>query len=175
MYKDIISYQLAADVTEAHLLKVAGEIIENWMRKQQGFQKWEIHKNSDDSYTDIVYWNNKTDAKAAEAKMMDVPNGAAWFACYLEGSITSQNLEKIQSFVQVGAKEAIQAQTTIEQYQGGTLIIILLSSLATKLQLRCVLVASSSLPKACFVACCDIFEARASYTRIPKLELGNEK
>ncbi len=99
MYKDIISYQLAKDVTEAQLLTIAQDIIENWMRNQQGFQKWEIHKNSDGSYTDIVYWDSKADAKATEAQMMDIPNGAAWFACYKEGSITSQNLEKIQSFV----------------------------------------------------------------------------
>jgi hypothetical protein len=37
MYKDIITYQLADEVTEEHLLSVAEQIVENWMIKQHGF------------------------------------------------------------------------------------------------------------------------------------------
>ena len=46
MYKDIITYQLADGVSEAHLLSTASRIVEVWMRNQPGFIKWEIHKNN---------------------------------------------------------------------------------------------------------------------------------
>lgn len=55
MYKDIISYKLGENISEEHLLNVAIDITKNWLRKQPGFIKWEIHKNNDGGYTDIVY------------------------------------------------------------------------------------------------------------------------
>ena len=99
MYKDIIHYQLAEGVDQQHLLKVAGDIIESWMNKQVGFIKWEIHKNvNDNSYTDIVYWESESDAKNSEKEMMNIPNAGDWFACYKEASISSQNLQHVDSF-----------------------------------------------------------------------------
>lgn len=98
MHKDIISYKLAKDISEEHLLKVADEIIKTWMSKLKGFQKWEIHKNSDGGYTDIVYWNSKEDAKNAEKDMMNIPNGAEWFSCYEEGSVSGKYLTLIKEF-----------------------------------------------------------------------------
>ncbi len=98
MYKDLITYQLANGVTEAQLLKVASDIIENWMRKQPGFLKWEIHKGEDNSYTDIVYWASKDDAKKAEAEMTTIPDASDWFSCYKEGSISSKSLHKVSAF-----------------------------------------------------------------------------
>lgn len=98
MYKDIISYKLAPAITEDHLLKVAKDIIENWMRNQGGFIKWEIHKDSDGHYTDIVYWATKEDAKKAEADMVNIPNAGDWFACYEEGSISSKKLDQVAAF-----------------------------------------------------------------------------
>ena len=99
MYKDIITYKLAQGITEAHLLTVASEIIESWMNKQKGFINWEVHNTSEEgTYTDIVTWESKESAKAAEAKMMQVPNGMAWFACYEKGSIKSKNLVRVGEF-----------------------------------------------------------------------------
>lgn len=98
MYKDIISYELAEGITEDHLLKVAQQIVGSWMSKQEGFHKWEINKNSNGTYSDIVYWANKEAAKKAEAEMANIPNAGEWFACYKEGSIKSQNLTHIASF-----------------------------------------------------------------------------
>ncbi len=99
MYKDIISYQLADDIDENHLLNIASGIIESWMNKQAGFIKWEIHKNTNDnSYTDIVYWESEQDAKNSEKDMINIPNAGDWFACYKEGSINSQNLYQVGSF-----------------------------------------------------------------------------
>lgn len=98
MYKDIISYKLAAGVTEEHLLDVASEIIKTWMCKQPGFIKWEIHKINDGNYTDIVYWESKEDAKKSEADMVNIPNANDWFSCYEEGSISSKNLSQIATF-----------------------------------------------------------------------------
>jgi beta-lactamase class D len=98
MYKDTITYQLSKNTTEDHLLSVAKRIIEEWMSKQTGFQKWEIHKNSDSSYTDIVFWDSEEDAKKAEKEMVNIPNASEWFACYKEGTISSKKLHKIAQF-----------------------------------------------------------------------------
>ena len=100
MYKDIISYELADGVSEDHLLKVASEIIENWMTKQAGFIGWDIHSNANDdsAYTDIVYWKSEQDAKNAEKEMINIPNAADWFSCYKEGSINSLNLHQVGAF-----------------------------------------------------------------------------
>ncbi len=98
MYKDIITYKLADGVTEEHLLNIASQIIETWMRKQPGFIKWEIHKSNAGNYTDIVYWESKADAKTAEKEMANIPNANDWYACYENGSIESKNLEMIGTF-----------------------------------------------------------------------------
>ena len=74
MYKDIISYRLAKNVSEEHLLDVASDVFRNWMSKQTGLIGWEIHRSDDGGYTDIVYWESKDDAKEAEADMMNIPN-----------------------------------------------------------------------------------------------------
>jgi hypothetical protein len=68
-------------------------------KKQPGFISWEINKNSNDSYTDIVSWESKDAAKASEKEMVNIPNAGDWFACYIEGSISSQNLTKLGKFI----------------------------------------------------------------------------
>ncbi len=98
MYKDIISYKLANSISEKRLLDIAGEIIKSWMSSQSGFIRWEICKNNDDGYTDIVSWESKEDAKKAEKEMMNIPNAANWYACYAEGSISCKNLTQIGEF-----------------------------------------------------------------------------
>ena len=99
MFKDIITYELNEGVDEAHLLEIAGQIIESWMSKQPGFIQWDINKNAiGEGYTDIVYWENRDAAGAAEKKMGDIPNAIDWFSCYKEGSIGSQNLMQLGSF-----------------------------------------------------------------------------
>jgi len=98
MYKDIINYKLANGVSEKHLLNIANEIIKFWMSKQSGFIKWEIHKNNNGGYTDIVYWESKEDAKKSEADMVNIPNVNDWFACYEQESISNKNLNLISTF-----------------------------------------------------------------------------
>ena len=98
MYKDIISYELAENKSEEELLKVAGQIVKDWMNKQPGFVNWEIHSNGDGSYTDIVYWVSKEAAKKAELEMVNMPNGAEWFACYKHETISSKNLSVVAKF-----------------------------------------------------------------------------
>jgi hypothetical protein len=98
MYKDIISYELADNTSIEQLITIAKQIVEDWMKKQAGFIKWEIHTNSDGSYTDIVYWQSKQDAKAAEKDMGNIPNAADWFGCYKEGTMSSKNLTAIAEF-----------------------------------------------------------------------------
>ncbi|SOE23757.1 hypothetical protein SAMN06298216_4141 [Spirosomataceae bacterium TFI 002] len=97
-YKDIITYELAENIGQEHLLTVAKQVLDSWMNKQRGFVKWEIHSNSNGSYTDIVYWNSKEDAKLAEKDMANNPNAADWFGCYKSGSISSKNLTLISDF-----------------------------------------------------------------------------
>lgn len=98
MYKDIISYELAENVTKEHLIHVAEKVVNNWMKKQTGFIKWEITENKDGSLTDIVYWKSKEDAKNAEQDMVNIPNAHEWFGCYKQGSISSKNLITIAEF-----------------------------------------------------------------------------
>ncbi|MCB0279351.1 MAG: hypothetical protein KDD94_07605 [Calditrichaeota bacterium] len=98
VYKDIISYKLADTISEAHLLKVAGQIVNDWMAKQSGFIKWEIHKDKDGNYTDIVYWESEAAAKEAEANMVNIPNAADWYGCYKPETITSKNLHRLAEF-----------------------------------------------------------------------------
>lgn len=98
MYKDIISYELADGISKEHLLSVAKHIVGSWMKNQSGFIKWEIHSNSDGSYTDIVYWNTKEDAKKAEKTMKNIPNAGDWYSCYKEGTISSKNLSLVADF-----------------------------------------------------------------------------
>ena len=98
MYKDIISYQLSKNTSQEKLLQVAQKVVNNWMKKQEGFIKWEIHTNSDGSYSDIVYWRSKEDAKKSEGDMGNNPHGGEWFACYEPGSITSKNLSLVGEF-----------------------------------------------------------------------------
>jgi len=98
MYKDIISYELADNITQEHLLKVAKQIVTEWMTKQPGFIKWEINTNKDGSYIDIVFWESEAAAKKAEKEMANIPNASEWYSCYKQGSISSQNLSLINTF-----------------------------------------------------------------------------
>lgn len=98
MYKDIISYELAEGISKEHLLEIAQEIINNWMKELPGFISWEIHSDEANVFTDIVCWSSKVDAKNAELEMMKIPNAGAWFACYKEGSINSKAVKSIKKF-----------------------------------------------------------------------------
>lgn len=97
MYKDIITYELAAGVTEEQLLSVGQQIVNDWMKSLNGFVSWEIHQSAT-GYTDIVTWETKEDAKNAEQEMVKIPNAGVWYACYKEGSISSTNLTRIAGF-----------------------------------------------------------------------------
>ena len=99
MHKNVISYKLAENISEEHLLNVAKDIVKNWMSKQSGFVRWEIHKNNDGvGYTDIVYWESENDAKRAETDMANIPNANDWYSCYEKDSISSKNLDLVAAF-----------------------------------------------------------------------------
>lgn len=98
MYKDIITYELAENRTKEELIKIAKQIVNDWMKNQIGFLKWEIHTNSDGSYTDIVCWKTIEDAKLAEKDMVKIPNASDWYGCYKQGSISSKNLTTLAEF-----------------------------------------------------------------------------
>ena len=98
MYKDIISYELAEGISQEHLLKVAAQIIKDWMKNQPGFINWEIHSNADGSYTDIVYWETELAAKNSEKEMVNIPNASDWFACYKKGTISSKKITQVAKF-----------------------------------------------------------------------------
>ena len=84
MHKDIISYELADGVNEIQLMTVAKRIVNEWMRQVPGFIRWEIHKDFEGRYTDIVYWETAEAAKAAEKDMMNIPDAHEWYGCYKE-------------------------------------------------------------------------------------------
>ena len=76
-------------------MKIAQQVVTDWMKNLPGFIKWEIHSNNDGGFTDIVYWKSKADAKNAEKEMINIPNAGDWFACYKKGTISSKNLTVI--------------------------------------------------------------------------------
>lgn len=96
MYKDIINYELADGVSEAQLFEIAEKVLKGWMKDQSGFLGWEINKNADDGYSDIVSWESEDDAKKAEADMSSIPNADKWMGCYREGSIKSFGLRLVK-------------------------------------------------------------------------------
>jgi len=98
MYKDIISYELADNISKEDLIKIAKQIVGDWMKNLSGFIKWEIHANSDGSFTDIVYWASKQDAMNAEKEMVNIPNAGDWYGCYKAGTISSKNLTLVAEF-----------------------------------------------------------------------------
>jgi len=98
VYKDIITYELAEGINKDHLIEVAQDIIDNWMKNLPGFISWEIHNNDEGKYTDIVSWASKVDAKNAELEMMKIPNAGEWFACYKEDSISSIAVKSVKKF-----------------------------------------------------------------------------
>ncbi|RMH63124.1 MAG: hypothetical protein D6677_07880 [Calditrichaeota bacterium] len=98
MYKDVIGYQLADGMSKTTLIDIAGRIIREWMSRQKGFIKWEIHQNGEGGYTDIVYWESREDALAAEKEMVNIPDAAEWYGCYKEGSVSANHLSVVASF-----------------------------------------------------------------------------
>lgn len=98
VYKDIISYELAENVSIEHLISVSERIVNEWMENQDGFIKWEIHQNTDGGFTDIVHWNTREDAKKAELEMQNIPNASEWFQCFKPGTINSKNIQLIAKF-----------------------------------------------------------------------------
>ena len=98
MYKDLISYELAEGVTKEQLLSVAGQIVEDWMKKLPGFISWEINQMKDDSFLDIVFWESEEAAKNAEKEMVNIPNASDWYGCYKEGTIVGKHLYLIAKF-----------------------------------------------------------------------------
>jgi len=98
MYKDLISYELAENITKDHLLKVAQQVYDGWMKNQPGFIKWEICQTPEGSFTDIVHWESKEAADNATNAMGNIPNGGDWFACYKERTISSKKLTVVEAF-----------------------------------------------------------------------------
>jgi len=98
MYKDIISYSLADNISEEHLIKVASQIVNDWMKSLPGFISWEINTNSDGTYGDVVSWETKEAADNATKEMVNIPNAGDWYACYKEGSISSKKFSSIAKF-----------------------------------------------------------------------------
>ena len=95
MYKDIITYELAENITIDDLKAIAKQIVNDWMKNQIGFISWEINTNSKGGYTDIVSWKSEKAAKLAEKEMVNITNAAAWYACYKEGTIKSINVASV--------------------------------------------------------------------------------
>lgn len=98
MYKDIITYELSENISQDKLIKIAKQIVNDWMKTQEGFISWEIHTNSDGSYSDIVCWESKDAAILAEKEMVNIPNASDWYNCYKEGTISSKSFTTIAEF-----------------------------------------------------------------------------
>ena len=99
MYIDIISYKLSENSDEDKLYTAAQDILKIWMKKQPGFLKWEINRNTDkDGYQDFVYWQDEASAKAAQQRMGDIPPDHPWMACYDMSTVSSKAVNQIMTF-----------------------------------------------------------------------------
>ncbi len=99
MYKDIITYQLADGITEDRLIEIASLVYNDWMKDLEGFVSWEITREHDGEYKDIVSWNHAEDARASEKLMADMPHGEDWIALYKPGTIRSNPVETLKILV----------------------------------------------------------------------------
>jgi len=97
MYTDIIRYKLADGISESDLKEAAADILEVWMRKQEGFLSWEVGK-SESGYVDFVFWKDKASADKAAGNMKDIPTGHPWMKCYEMSSITSEKVQRAFGF-----------------------------------------------------------------------------
>lgn len=98
MYKDLISYQLAQNISKEELLTIAKKVFDEWMVFQEGFIKWEINENSQGSFTDIVIWENKESCNKAHQNMSNCKHLNEWIKCYNPSTISNSPLEGISSF-----------------------------------------------------------------------------
>lgn len=98
MYKDLISYKLAEDISKDELLNIAQKVFDEWMVFQEGFIKWEINQNPNGTFTDIVIWKNKESCFKAHQNMMSYKSLNEWIKCYNPSSISNSPVEEIKSF-----------------------------------------------------------------------------
>ncbi len=98
MYKDLITYKLADEITHEHLLEVAQKVRDSRMSKQDWCLWREITTDSDGEFHDIVTWNSKEDAEKANTDMPNADHAQEWFACYDMSSIKSSGVTQKASF-----------------------------------------------------------------------------
>ena len=101
MYTDFIQYRLADGVTHEQLKKAAHDILDSWMKNQEGFLGWQINGlQTEGEYIDVVQWRSKEDAKKAEESMQkDLPIDNPWYACYDMSSISAKSGDEILTYI----------------------------------------------------------------------------
>ena len=97
MFVDVIRYQLANGISEDFLRDSAKDILETWMKEQEGFLGWDIGK-TEDGYTDLVFWRSKEDAEIATENMKDIPADHNWMKCYDFSTVKSEKIQNLMSF-----------------------------------------------------------------------------
>lgn len=99
MFVDIISYRLALGTSREDMLHAAGSILETWMKKQEGFLRWDIGEAKNGEYIDLVFWKDESSAQKAEQNMKEIPGDHPWLHCYEMSSIQSQKIKQITSLL----------------------------------------------------------------------------
>ncbi len=62
------------DVTQKHLIKVAKQLVNDWIKKLPEFVKWKIHFNENGAFTDLSYWLLETSDQNIEKEISHIPN-----------------------------------------------------------------------------------------------------
>jgi hypothetical protein len=64
---ELVQYKLKQDVDEQAFLDTLKPVLENFLEKQPGFVKpWEIFKDKDGTWTEVVRWENMDYAQKAQ-------------------------------------------------------------------------------------------------------------
>ena len=85
---EIVIYKIQEGVTDEDFIKAAGEMEENFAKKQEGFIKRTFAKSENGDWIDVLYWETMDNAMRASEEAMKSPACAPMF-----GMLDSENIK----------------------------------------------------------------------------------
>ncbi|HXG46843.1 MAG TPA: hypothetical protein VNO52_04400 [Methylomirabilota bacterium] len=74
-------FTLAANVSEATMLKAADLVHENFLRQQPGFVRWELLRGKDGQWVNLIHWMDQASADRALERVDKSPACSNYFKC----------------------------------------------------------------------------------------------
>ncbi len=91
---EMISYQLKAEVTEAHLA-ATHEGVNEFLKRQPGFCYRSLSRDDQGQWFDVLYWQDMDAIDAADAAFMASQAGQALLALIDEDSVTMRRMDVV--------------------------------------------------------------------------------